>query len=82
MKEEPAFLDDFLENRDEYLSQLLNSYTAQHTHNLGGSSSKEGPKAIYYTKNIDEGQLKLIDQYLKKESPEIWEKYLKRFETR
>jgi hypothetical protein len=82
MKEEPTYLEDFLENRDEYISQLLNSYTTQHTHNLGGSSSKDVPKAIYYTKNIDKDQLKLIDEFIKKESPDFWEKYLNRFETR
>ena len=52
MEEEPLFLEDFLINEQVYLARLLHSYTNQHVHNFGGSSSKKGPKAIHYTKNI------------------------------
>lgn len=81
MDEEPLFFEDFLNNKQEYLSRLLLSYADQHKHNLGGSSSKEGPKPIYYTKNASPERLRFIEGFFLKNAPEIWEKYLKRFET-
>jgi len=81
MDEPPVYLEDFFYNKQEYMSRLLQSYTTQHTHNLGGSSSRDGPKAIYYTKDASPEVLKSIDEFLQKKAPQIWEKYLKCFET-
>jgi hypothetical protein len=79
IEENPMYLEDFLNNKNEYLEKLLTSYSKQHTHNLGGQSSKSGPQPIYYTKNASLETLKEIDAYIKNRAPLIWEKYLKQF---
>lgn len=81
MQEPPLFYDDFLINKQDYLTQLLQSYSNQHKHNLGGSSSKHGTKALYYTRNASLEKLSFIDNYLQKKAPKIWDQYLKRFKT-
>lgn len=82
MEEPPIFLEDFIINKQEYISRLLESYAQQHKRNFGGSSSKNGPKEIYYTNNASPENLRFIDEYLKKKKPKIWNKYLKRFKTK
>ena len=81
MDETPEFLDDFLEHKKEYLSRLLESYKNQHTNNSGGASSRGGPKPIYYTLNASQDILRYIDEYIQWKAPQIWEKYLKRFQS-
>ena len=81
MGEEPRFLEDFLENKQEYANRLLNSYRQQHKHNSGGLSAKEGPIDIYYSKNASSETLSSIDAFIEKRSPQAWEQYLKRFKT-
>ena len=81
MDEEPNFIDDYQQHKEEYTSKLLNSYAQQHTHNAGGSSSINGPKTIHYTKDVSFEALACIDEYIKTKEPLIWEKYLKRFQS-
>ena len=81
IEEPPLFLEDFLQNKQEYLSRLLQSYASQHTHNLGGSSSLEGPKPIHYTKNASPQVLNYIDVTIQGMAPAIWDKYLKRYQS-
>lgn len=82
MDEEPKYLDDFITNKQEYMSIMLESYARQHKRNSGGlSSSTDGPKSIYYTKNASLEILTYIDEYIEKEAPKIWELYLKRFQV-
>lgn len=81
MNEQPVFLDDYIVNKQEYLSRLLQSYSNQHKHNSGGSSSKDGPKAIYYTRNASKETLKFIDSYIMSKAPQIWYNYLNRYAT-
>ncbi len=81
MNEEPTFYEDFLINRQTYLSLLLESYKMQPTHNAGGSSVVNEPKAIFYTRNADPAVLHYIDEYIQNKEPVIWEKYLKRYQT-
>ncbi len=80
MDEEPTFFYDYIEHKEEYLNTLLDSYI--NSRNMNGASSKNGPKTLYYSKNKDPRLLKYIDQMLQKKEPLIWEKYLKRFETK
>ena len=71
------------ENYDQFFEKILTFYKKEQKYAYGGlSTSKSGPKKIYYTKNIDRELLKMIDNYLKVQNPEIWNKYLKRFETK
>lgn len=79
INEPPVYIDDFLEHKQEYLLRLLQSYSNQHTHNNGGSSSQNKPKAIYYTQNASHKTLKSIDDFIIARAPIIWEKYLKRY---
>jgi hypothetical protein len=79
--ETPTYLDDFLQNKQLYLSRILTSYSSQHSHNSGGASSINGPRAIYYSMDVPRTVLKEIDNYLEKQAPTIWKTYLKRFET-
>lgn len=81
MDEAPLFIEDFISKQDIYFSLLLESYVHQHTHNSGGSSSKNGPTPIHYTKNASPKTLKYMDEYLQVNAPNIWEKYLHRFQT-
>lgn len=79
---EPAiYLSDFMEHKEYYTNQILQSYQSLQEHNKGGSSSIGGSKAIYYTKNIPCEVLKEIDQYIQEKAPFVWEQYIKRFET-
>lgn len=80
MNEEPTYLDDFMENIEEYTSKLLASYTKQHQRKAGGASSVDGPKTIYHSKEAAPEILVYIDEYIRNMAPQIWEKYLKRFE--
>lgn len=81
MEEPPVFLDDYLNNKQEYMFRLLTSYAKQHTDNSGGISSSHGPMPIFYTRNASIETLKSIDRYLKTNAPKIWTNYLNRFET-
>lgn len=80
MDEAPTFLDDYLENKEEYLRCLLESYSSQHIHNDGGISSRDRPKPIHYTRDASPDTLKYIDEYLQLTVPRFWEKYLNRFQ--
>lgn len=79
--EEPTYLEDFITNKEEYLAQQLESYKTQHARVKGGASAKDGPKTIYYSKNVPKNILTYIDDYIKKDAPRIWEQCLKRFQT-
>ncbi len=79
MGEEPKYLSDYIENKKMYMDRLLLSYQEQHKGNFGGSSSRQGPQEIYYSKNASFEVLAYIDEYIKTESPVFWEFYLKRF---
>ena len=80
MNEEPTFYEDYLEHKEEYTAKLFESYQRQHEIKLGGRSSIDGPKAIYYTKNASKEVLHDIDDYLKEHtSSDMWTLYLKRF---
>jgi hypothetical protein len=81
LEEDPAFMEDYLLNKSEYLEVILSSYQKQHAGAHGGSSSLQGPTPIYYTKNKDPELLRYLDQKIKDKNPEIWRKYLKRFKT-
>jgi predicted metal-dependent hydrolase len=81
MEEEAVYLDDFVMNKEEYLSRLLQSYSEQHKNNRGGSSIQGSPKPIHYTRNADFETLKYIDEYIQRMAPELWEKYLKRYQS-
>ncbi len=80
MGEEPKYLDDFLQNKEEYKKRVLESYKAMHKHNRGGGSSTHGPSPIYYSKNASPKVLAYIDEYLKQSAPRTWVEHLKRFE--
>lgn len=79
MQEPALYLEDYLTHKQEYLSKLLTSYAAQHVNNKGGASALGGSKPIHYTKNANPEILLYIDEYLRKEAPKIWERYLSRF---
>jgi len=81
MGESPAFYEDFIANKQTYLNRLLKSYSRQHVQNSGGKSSRNGPKAIYYSENANPSTLRYVDHYIKTTAPAIWDNYLKRFET-
>lgn len=81
MQEEPTYLEDFLAHKEEYISKLLESYQTQHAGVKGGASSKNGPKEIYYSRDVPKKTLKYIDNYIKKSAPAIWKRYLIRFQT-
>lgn len=78
----PIYLDDFIANKEEYKKRALESYARQHKHNNGGSSSVGEPKAIFYSQDARPEILALIDEYIAKTEPYLWERYLKRFESR
>ncbi len=79
--EEPTFFYDYIEHKEEYLNKILDSYKNQHKAKFG-ASSKNGAKALYYTKHRNSKILRSVDQILQKKEPLIWEKYLKRFQTK
>lgn len=79
MKEEPIFYSDYIQNKQHYLKMILDSYKNQHA-GSGTSVEKDKPKATHHSKNADPALLQKIDQILQKE-PEIWNKYLQRFQT-
>lgn len=81
MDEEPKFLDDFINNKQEYRIRLLNSYNQQHKDTAGGKSSIGKSKAIHYSKNASPEILTFIDEYIKRKAPNIWKQYLKRFQV-
>jgi hypothetical protein len=81
MGEKPTHLLDFQTNKEKYMSMLLASYQEQHKTVLGGLSARRGPTEIYYTKNAPLEVLTYIDDYIKKTAPNIWEKYLTRFQS-
>lgn len=77
--EEPTYFDDYINHKEDYSNKILSSY--KNLYNDRGSSSVNGPKRIFYTKDIDPKLLNYADYILQKNEPLIWEKYLKRFET-
>ena len=79
MKISPTYFEDFIKNKEKYMERLLTSYKEQHAHNRGGSSSRGGPKAIFYSRNAKAETLRYIDAYLMRSEPDIWNLYLKRF---
>jgi hypothetical protein len=81
IKVKPICFEDFINNKEKYLKCSLESYEKQHEWNKGGLSSLDGPKAIFYTEYVSVEILRLIDEYLAKTEPDIWEHYLKRFAT-
>ena len=81
MGEKLLFFEDYRMHREEYLARLLESYKEQHQKVAGGLSSRDGPTAIYYTKNAPMETLLQIDAYIERKAPLIWKKYLKRFST-
>jgi len=81
MGEKPTFYHDFVNHREEYYAKILDKYTNYRQSRKQGKSSVDGPKAIYYTKNVDLELLRCVDEMLQIEAPLIWKKYLKRFQT-
>jgi hypothetical protein len=77
----PAYLEDFISNKVEYKQRALDSYKKQHVENNGGASSVGEPKAIFYSQHARPEILSLIDEYIARTEPNLWELYLKRFES-
>jgi len=77
--ERPLYFEDFIENKGEYMSRLLDSYREQHVKMAGGSSAANGPQPLFYSNKASQETLEYLDQSIEEASPEIWEKYLKRF---
>lgn len=82
MQVEPTYFADFITNKENYLKQLLESYKKQHEQNKGGLSSIKGPQALFYSKGVSFETLSWIDHYIASVEPNLWEYYLKRFESR
>ena len=82
MGEDSPFLYDYIEHKETYTNKIFSSYTAQHKDAGGGMSVSDSPQAIYYTKERLPRLLQAIDQKLEKMNPVLWNKYLKRFQTR
>lgn len=75
----PTYLEDFISNKEEYKKRALDSYQKQHQGNNGGVSSVGCPKPIFYSQHARPEILSLIDEYIIKTEPNLWELYLKRF---
>lgn len=79
MGESPTYFDDYIEHREFYNSQLLDSYQKQHATNGGTISARNGPKPIFYTDFAQPEDLLWVDEYLKSVDSILWENYLVRF---
>ncbi len=81
----PFFFEEYTANQKKYTDAIYNNYVKnQYTGNsqkYHGISAKEGPQAIFYSKDQDPNLLQSIDTILEKKNPKIWNKYLKRFAT-
>ena len=76
--EEKLFWDDFIMNKDFYLSQMREDYISQH-HDGRGASSLGEPKPIFHTIKQDKDLLKQLDEHLREMDPKIWQLFLSRF---
>jgi hypothetical protein len=80
MDESPLYFEDFIMNKQEYISKLLESYREQHKNwKLAGVSSLEGPQPLFYSSQATPETLLFLDESLETAAPLIWERYLKRF---
>lgn len=79
INETPVFLDDYRVNKEMYFQKIRDIYKVRHQQ--GGLSFKDGkPQAIHYSKNADPDLLIAIDKELKNMAPELYRKYLTRYE--
>ncbi|MCC6127971.1 MAG: sulfotransferase domain-containing protein [Chlamydiae bacterium] len=81
MRVDPTFFEEFIRNKEEYMKCLLESYSKQHVRKRGGESSVGGVKEIFYSQDVNPEILKGIDRYLMQREPNLWNLYLKRFES-
>lgn len=70
-------LDSFFANYEDWTAKILNVYKK----NQGTQYSSSGNKDIYHSKNFPVNILQEIDQSIENSYPELWEKYLKRYQT-
>ncbi len=77
----PAYFQDYMDHKEEYKRRVFESYRKQHEKDCGGKSSIGEPKPIFYSLDVRPGLLELIDEYIIKIEPDLWERYLKRFAT-
>lgn len=79
MQEGDERLEDYLENMDEYRARMLDSYSKQHKDTGGGVS--KGKDILYHSKKVPVEYLQKADRILQAKAPDLWEKYLFRYET-
>lgn len=86
----PIFFEDYLYNQKFHLDVIKEYYVKQHSYNKRklrnngrhGESSEKEMNRTYYTQNQDKKILRALDKIIKEKRPEVWEKYLKRFEEK
>ena len=71
---EQDLIEDFMENLQEHIDYCLNYYESQ------GGSKTQGKDVLYYTKIMGLEGAKAIDDEVKALHPEIFDKYLRRYE--
>lgn len=70
-------LDSFLENKEFHKERCMVVYSS-----VRGKSLSMGNEAIFYTNNVSPNILKRIDNEIKAARPTLFNKYLKRYETK
>jgi len=74
--EDTSCLDNFFKKYDYWREKVLNSYISQHNYNF----SSNGNKKDFHSKDLSVSEKKEMDQFIKKNYPVIWKKYLSRYE--
>jgi len=85
----PEILDFFNESHDKLAMHLNNveedrlkiSMSYQKQHKIGGGPLSRTQDIFFHSKKIPKELLQKADELLKKINPELWEKYLYRYET-
>lgn len=74
-------LDDFFNHYDYWRDLVMASYDKQHKVTTKRMVSSNGDKTIFHSVEIPLFLQKKIDKHIKEHYPELWKKYLSRYET-
>lgn len=77
-QEKPAMLNDFFDNFEYWRTLVITKYSEVH-HTM---PSSQGDKKVFHTKDFPFETLQRIDQHIKREYPQLWEKYLSIYESK